>query len=63
MQYYEATGDNRAFDVLMKYFKYIHETKPDWPHENMERRKGYGEFCYRILAFTDRPEKNGSLRQ
>ncbi len=33
MQYYEATGDNRAFDVLMKYFKYIHETKPDWPHE------------------------------
>jgi uncharacterized protein len=33
MQYYEATGDKRAFDVLMKYFKYIHETKPDWPHE------------------------------
>jgi hypothetical protein len=33
MQYYEATGDQRAFDVLMKYFRYIHDTRPDWPHQ------------------------------
>ncbi len=33
MQYYEATGDKRAFDVLIKYFRYIHNTKPDWPHQ------------------------------
>lgn len=33
MQYYEATGDKRALDVLMKYFRYIHDTKPDWPHQ------------------------------
>lgn len=31
MQYYEATSDSRALDVLMKYFRYIHDTPPDWP--------------------------------
>jgi uncharacterized protein len=31
MQYYEATDDKRALDVLKKYFRYIHDTPPDWP--------------------------------
>ena len=31
MQYYEATGDDRAVEVLKKYFRYIHDTPPDWP--------------------------------
>jgi len=31
MQYYEATGDKRAIDVLTKYFRYLHTSKPDWP--------------------------------
>lgn len=31
MQYYEATGDKRATEVLLKYFKYLHDSKPDWP--------------------------------
>jgi hypothetical protein len=31
MQYYEASGDNRALDVLKKYFRYLHDTPPDWP--------------------------------
>jgi len=31
MQYYEATGDTRAIDVLEKYFRYLHDTPPDWP--------------------------------
>jgi hypothetical protein len=31
MQYYEATLDTRALDVLKKYFKYIHDVSPDWP--------------------------------
>ncbi len=31
MQYYEATGDKRALDVLTKYFRYLHDSKPDWP--------------------------------
>jgi hypothetical protein len=30
-QYYEATGDKRALDVLLKYFKYLHDNPPDWP--------------------------------
>jgi len=31
MQYYEATSDTRALDVLKKYFRYIHDSRPDWP--------------------------------
>jgi hypothetical protein len=31
MQYYEASGDKRAIDVLIKYFRYLHDTPPDWP--------------------------------
>jgi uncharacterized protein len=31
MQYYDVTGDKKAFDVLMKYFKYLHTAPPDWP--------------------------------
>jgi hypothetical protein len=34
MQYYEASGDKRAFDVLIKYFRYLHDTPPDWPHKD-----------------------------
>lgn len=30
MQYYEVTGDKRAMDVLLKYFRYLHDAKPDW---------------------------------
>lgn len=31
MQYYDATGDKRAIDVLKKYFRYLHDASPDWP--------------------------------
>jgi len=31
MQYYDATGDKRALNVLTKYFRYMHDSKPDWP--------------------------------
>jgi hypothetical protein len=31
MQYYEGSGDKRALDVLTKYFRYLHDAKPDWP--------------------------------
>jgi hypothetical protein len=34
MQYYEATSDATALDVLTKYFKYIHDTPPDWPDKD-----------------------------
>ena len=31
MQYYDASGDKRALDVLTRYFRYLHDSKPDWP--------------------------------
>ncbi len=31
MQYYEGSGDQRALNVLLKYFRYLHDTPPDWP--------------------------------
>lgn len=31
MQYYEASGDSSALKVLLKYFRYLHDTPPDWP--------------------------------
>lgn len=31
MQYYEATGDQRALDVLTAYFRYLYQAAPDWP--------------------------------
>ncbi len=31
MQYYEATGDTLAINVLLKYFRYLHDRPPDWP--------------------------------
>jgi uncharacterized protein len=34
MQYYEATGDKRALEVITRYFRYIHDTPPDWPHKD-----------------------------
>jgi hypothetical protein len=29
--YYDATGDTAALNVLLNYFKYLHDTDPDWP--------------------------------
>lgn len=34
MQYYEATNDNRALEVLKNYFRYLHQTPPDWPDKD-----------------------------
>jgi hypothetical protein len=34
MQYYEATGDTNALNVLKKYFRYLHDTPPDWPDKD-----------------------------
>jgi len=30
MQYYEATGDLRVINVMLKYFRYLHDSPPDW---------------------------------
>jgi uncharacterized protein len=34
MQYYEATGDKRSLDVLIRYFRYLNDSKPDWPDKD-----------------------------
>ena len=34
MQYYEATSDLRALEVLKRYFRFIHDTPPDWPDKD-----------------------------
>ena len=34
MQYYEATADTNALNVLLKYFRYLHSTAPDWPDKD-----------------------------
>lgn len=31
MQYYEATGDTNALNVLTRYFRYLNNATPDWP--------------------------------
>jgi uncharacterized protein len=31
--YYEATGDTTALNVLMGYFRYLHDNDPDWPDD------------------------------
>ena len=31
--YFDATGDSAALDVLMSYFRYLHDTEPDWPDD------------------------------
>jgi len=34
MQYYEGSGDKRALNVLTKYFRYLHDSPPDWPDKD-----------------------------
>lgn len=31
IQYFEATGDRRALDVISSYYMYLHDNEPDWP--------------------------------
>ncbi len=34
MQYFEATGDKRALEILTKYFRFLHDAPPDWPDKD-----------------------------
>ena len=71
MQYYEATGDKRALDVLIKYFRYLHDTPPDWPHKDWRGVRAMenavtGYWLYRqtgeqwILETIETIQKNGA---
>jgi len=71
MQYYEATIDNRAIEVLKKYFRYLHETPPDWPDKDWRGVRAMenavtGYWLYRqtkepwILEVIESIQKNSS---
>lgn len=71
MQYYEATSDSRALDVLIKYFRYIHDTPPDWPDKDWRGVRAMenavtGYWLYReteepwILEAIESIQKNSS---
>ena len=71
MQYYEATGDKRAIDVLTKYFRYLHDTPPDWPDKEWRGVRAMenavtGYWLYRqtgepwILETIESIQKNSS---
>jgi hypothetical protein len=71
MQYYEATGDKRAINVLTKYFRYLHDSKPDWPDKEWRGVRAMenavtGYWLYRqtaepwILETIESIEKNSS---
>ena len=71
MQYYEATGDTNAINVLLKYFRYIRNTPPDWPHKDWRGVRAMenavtGYWLYRqtgekwILETIESIQKNGA---
>jgi hypothetical protein len=71
MQYYEATGDKRAIAVLTKYFRYLHDSPPDWPDKEWRGVRAMenavtGYWLYRqtgepwILETIESIQKNSS---
>ena len=71
MQYYEVTGDIRALTVLTKYFRYLHDAPPDWPHKDWRGVRAMenavtGYWLYRqtgeqwILETIESIQRNGA---
>ena len=71
MQYFEATEDKRALDVLIKYFRYLHDSPPDWPDKEWRGVRAMenavtGYWLYRqtgepwILETIESIQKNSS---
>jgi hypothetical protein len=71
MQYYEATGDKRAIDILTRYFRYLHDSPPDWPDKDWRGVRAMenavtGYWLYRqtgepwILETIESIQKNSS---
>ena len=50
MQYYEATGDSSSLKVLMKYFRYLHDSPPDWPDNEWRGVRAMENAGNRLLA-------------
>ncbi len=71
MQYYEASGDTNALNVLVKYFRYLHDSPPDWPNKEWRGVRAMenavtGYWLYRqinepwILETIESIQKNSS---
>ena len=71
MQYYEATGDTNAINVLLNYFRYLHDSPPDWPDKDWRGVRAMenavtGYWLYRqtqekwILETIESIQKNSS---
>ncbi len=54
MQYYEATSDERALNVLLNYFRYLHESPPDWPDKDWRgvRAMENAVTGYKLFRYT-----------
>jgi hypothetical protein len=53
MQYYEATGDTSALNIITHYFRYLHDSPPDWPDDTWRGARAMenavtGYWLYRI---------------
>ena len=71
MQYYEATNDKRAIEILKDYFRYLHKSPPDWPDKEWRGVRAMenavtGYWLYRqtkepwILDVIESIQKNSS---
>ena len=71
MQYYEATSDTNALNVLKKYFQYLHNSPSDWPDKEWRGVRAMenavtGYWLYRqtgepwILETIESIQKNSS---
>lgn len=68
MQYYEATGDTLALNLLMDYFRYLLENPPDWPDEEWRGVRAMenattGYWLYRQTGEKWIPEVIGSIQK
>lgn len=55
MQYYEASGDKRALNVLKGYFSYLQDNPPDWPDDTWRGVRAMehavsGYWLYRVTG-------------
>ena len=68
MQYYEATNDEQALNVIKKYFKYLARNKPDWPDKAWRGVRAMenavtGYWLYRITGDKDILKAIQSIQQ
>ncbi|MFO7850911.1 MAG: beta-L-arabinofuranosidase domain-containing protein [Bacteroidota bacterium] len=68
MQYYEATENQKALDVITAYFQYLHENEPDWPDKEWRGVRAMehavvGYWLYRRLKEPWILETIGSIQK